>query len=288
VRTRAFLDALFSTCSGGVVEFRALPSGKREWASPGTWDLLGPFITEQVRAGQNVTLGVATRRDTTSGTTANLRELPAVFVDLDRPPEKARRRLDLLPFPPSWIISSGRHIHAYYRLKEPADLSSVDERKRAGSVLRRLAAHLTGDLGATDTARVLRLPGTLSFKYADPLPVTVLETTATVINLSELDDWLPAEVVRAGVRVLDNRLREGHRNDALHALLRSLKHRGLPFPVIADVIQVVNAGWCCPPLEHAELRRTFEHAMVQADAPEFLARHATDIVHDADEVEPCG
>ena len=70
-------------------------------------------MTTQVRAGQNVGLGIATRLDTTSGTARNLRELPALFVDLELQPEKARVRLERLPFQASWIIGSGRNVHTY-------------------------------------------------------------------------------------------------------------------------------------------------------------------------------
>ena len=105
--TRAFLDRLFSTCTGGVVEVRALPSGQRTWAEPGDWAALGRFITTQVRAGQDVGLGIATRVDSTSGKTENLRELPALFVDLDREPDKPVHTSSACPFSPRGSSAAG-------------------------------------------------------------------------------------------------------------------------------------------------------------------------------------
>ena len=151
------------------------------------------------------------------------------------------------------------------------------------AVLRRLADYLHGDGTATDISRVLRLPNTLSFKYADPRPVTVLEQHDTAINLGELDDFLPGEVVRHGELVSESQLFEGRRNDVLHALIRSLRHRGLPVRVIVRVLDVVNADWCDPPLPAPELSTLLHYALVAPDRPDFIARHQADrIVHDAE------
>lgn len=280
--TRHFLETLFSTCSGGVVELRAYPAGTRTWAALGEWRSLGPFVTEQVRAGQNVALGIATRQNTTSGTSSNLRELPAIFADIDRPPDKACQRLECFPFRPSYVVDSGQHVHCYWLLKEPADLSQSSERATAISVLRRLSAHLHGDTGATDLSRVLRLPGSLSFKYAEPRPVRVLDEQPTATNLSELDDFLPREVAFQNRLVSEACVTEGRRNDTLYALTRSLRYRGLPLRVIVRAIEVINVEWCRPPLDATELARLFKYAFVQANRPDFVARHvADDLVHDA-------
>ena len=102
-----------------------------------------------------------------------------------------------------------------------------------------------------------------------------------MVNLSELDDFLPAEVVRHNEFVLENRLREGRRNDTLYALTRSLRFRGLPCYVIYRAIETVNDTWCDPPLDAAELRTLVRHALAQSDRPDFVARHAADdIIHD--------
>jgi hypothetical protein len=280
--TRRFLDSLFSMCDGGVVEFRAFPSGARAWAALGEWRSVGRFITEQVRAGQNVAFGPATRQDATNGTSANLRELPAIVVDLDCPPEKAGQRLERLPFRPSRVVDSGRHVHAIYCLKEPVDLTQARDRATAIAVNRRISAHLQGDMQSTDLAHVFRLVGTLSFKYGEPRPVRILDEHPTVVDISELDDFLPCEVTYRNERVSEACLMEGRRNDTLYALVRSLRHRGVPLRIIVQAIEVINSQWCRPPLDAAELSRLLKHALVQSDRPDFVARHAAeDFVHDA-------
>src|SRR5262245_22525694 len=86
--TTRFLDMLFHD-TRGVVEVRALPSRARCWIAPGTWTELGHFVTEQVRARNNIFLGVATRLDHSNGCAANLAELSTLWIDLDTPPSTA-------------------------------------------------------------------------------------------------------------------------------------------------------------------------------------------------------
>ena len=175
-------------------------------------------------------------------------------------------------------------MHAYYLLKEPIDFANAAERARAFSVLRRLAAHLDRNGHAIDAARVLRLPGTFNFKHADPQPVTVLDQAETILNVSEVDDWLPREVARRNELVLDNWLREGCRNDTLYGVVRSLLYRGVPPRVITEALEVINNTWCAPPLPLPELMTLIRYAVVQGDRPDFAARHAAeDLVHDAGE-----
>ena len=150
---RRFLDALYRDCTGGVVECRALPSGQRTWTTPGTWAPLAPFLTAQAAAKQQLYVGVATRRDTSSGTAGNLHELPAVWVDFDMPPADVAPRLAAFPFPCSLTVHSGYGAHSYWRLREPWDVREPAALARAASVLRRLSQHLGGDERATDPSR---------------------------------------------------------------------------------------------------------------------------------------
>ena len=270
--TGAFLDRLYANCTGGVVEVRSIPNGARGWATPGAWKGLGPFVTAGVRNGQNLVLGIATRKDTSSGTAGNLFELPAVFADVDV--RTARERCAWLPFPPSFIIASGTFFHFYYLLREAANLTDTAERALALSVLRRLAAHLGADHQAAELARCLRLVGSLSFKHATPRPVTVVEQSGTVLNLSELDELLPAERTPHGRCVLQNRLREGGRNDALYGLVLSLRYRGVAPRVIIAMLHTANDTWCEVPLAGAELHTLLFHGLRQPDRADFLRCHA--------------
>src|SRR5262245_44761636 len=102
--SRHFLDRLFETVDGGMVELRALPSRRRAWTPPGQWAALGRSISTWVNDEDNVYCGIATRKDATSGTTENLRQLPALFVDFDVPPVEVSRRLDGYPLPASLLV----------------------------------------------------------------------------------------------------------------------------------------------------------------------------------------
>jgi len=76
-----------------------------------------------------------------------------------------------LPQSPSVVIDSGGGYHAYWLLSETFYLDSPDARERAMRVQTAWVEHVGGDTGAKDLARVLRLPGTMNYKYKPPRPV---------------------------------------------------------------------------------------------------------------------
>ena len=167
--TRAFLDRLFGDVIGHV-ECRAWAPADRMFTAPGAWQPFGPFITRHVNAGRSVAVGIATRRDTSNGTSANLAELPCLWVDIDKPPAQVRALFDGFPFRWSLVVHSGLHTHVYLRLREPLDLQVPENFARASSALRRLCAYCGGDDQCTDPARVMRLPGSLNFKVRPTAP----------------------------------------------------------------------------------------------------------------------
>jgi hypothetical protein len=73
---------------------------------------------------------------------------------------------------PSVIVDSGGGIHCYWLLKEPWTIDSDDTRGAAEIVQRGWVQQVTGaDPSVHDLARILRVPGTLNFKYDPPRPV---------------------------------------------------------------------------------------------------------------------
>ena len=269
--TRRFLDVLFGDCDAGVVELRALPSAHRAWAPVGAWHTFGPFVTREVQQGQNLYVGAAVRRDTSSGTIENLSALSALWIDFDIPPAAVRALLAPFPFKWTLLVETGFGAHVYWRLRELLDLSNHADLTQAATLLRRLAGHLGGDLRATDPARVLRLPGTYNQKYGEPRPVTLVDATDATVDASELDDFLPREVTRQQERVLESAITPGARNDVLYSTARSLRAKGLPQAAIIHTIETLNAEQCDPPLEQPELRKLIHHALTQADPPSFKA-----------------
>jgi hypothetical protein len=183
---REFLAALYGRLDSGFIECRAFtPNGApgapaigRQFYPVGQRDRVEQFIDRYRDA--HVYLGIATRKDTASGTLKNCAQLPALFVDIDYKTTSepaARARLAAFPFPPSLIVCSGGGLHVYWLLKEPLDLAT--EMAQARDALRRLAIALSGDLSAAECARVLRVPGSLNHKpeYGTPRAVTLERAT---------------------------------------------------------------------------------------------------------------
>lgn len=111
-----------------------------------------------------------------------------------------------LPLPHLCVVS-GRGLHLYWRLAEIVPLPTPADKDRFKTTLRRLAHLLKGsgeeraagaDSGATDVARVLRVPGTWNHKAEPPLPVYLWGDHATSepgFEARPLDWWqafLPA------------------------------------------------------------------------------------------------
>jgi hypothetical protein len=72
------------------------------------------------------------------------------------------------PRPPLQITGTGSNCHAYWPLARPL---GRDEVERAN---RRLAHALGADPASADAARILRVPGTLSWKHDPPSPVDAI------------------------------------------------------------------------------------------------------------------
>lgn len=266
---RQHLDRLFEGCSRGLVEVRAAPSGNREWTEIGEWSKLGPFITAAVRNRETVLVGLATRRNSSSGTLDNLAELSMLWADIDEPPDVVRAQLADFPFRPSLVVASGYGSHLYWRTKESLDLANTIEHERAAALLRRLTGYLGGDHRAANPAVAPRLAGTRNFKYGAPRPVVLLEDIDQSVNACELDDFLPVEVMRHNRLVLADALPVGARNDTLFRLIRSLRVKGLPLQVIADTIRTLNERYCTEPLPEKELIALLRHALNHPDRSDF-------------------
>lgn len=112
----------------------------------------------------------------------HITKLRAVFVDLDKGiPEK-------WPLPPSAIVeSSPGKQQVYWALKNHLD--TTPENVRAWqSVEDRFVHSLKADWNARDTARILRVPGFVNYKYTPAAPVKLLEVSNSRYELSELEE----------------------------------------------------------------------------------------------------
>jgi hypothetical protein len=153
-----------------------------------------------------------------------------------------------------------------------------------------LAGYLGGDDRATNPAVAPRLVGTRNYKYGTPQAVTLIDETSSTLNACELEDFLPAEVVRHNEFTIAGCIPVGCRNDMLYRLVRSLRAKGFPFPTIVQAIRTLNETQCEVPLPDLELRQLLHHALVQPNRYDFRlppidraesARSIPTIVHDA-------
>jgi AAA domain/RepB DNA-primase N-terminal domain len=274
VRVRDVITAIFDGCAG-LLELRAKSSAgivRTAFVEPSDVDAISAFVT--AHRDDDVWFGVATRRDASSGALANCSQLSALFIDVDCHGDAQQlavstTRLLRFALPPSIIIRSGAGLHAYWLLKEPADVQV--ERVMIYALLRRLAAALDGDRAAAEPARVLRLPGTFNHKHTPKRSVTIQTfLPGRRYNLSEFDEFLPADVVattgRAPAIDLSQPILEGMgRNDAVYKHGRGVKLKGAPDAEVAASMRTLNQTFCKPPMDPAEMDRLVANVLRQPD-----------------------
>lgn len=166
-RPSEFLSAWFAACPRDhFLELRALPvNGGRPYQEFFGMDAAGELIARafSIVEMHNCYFGVCPRIRP-RGTKDDVTLSPGFFCDLDfkRFPEEeagALRGLAEFPLKPSWVIGTGGGLHCYWRLTAPVRADDAFERK-----VKALARMLNADPGATDRARVLRVPGTWHHK----------------------------------------------------------------------------------------------------------------------------
>lgn len=173
---------LFQFCKGQI-EIRPLP-GKQGFFD--IEDMVGVTAHCAKYLNSNLYFGIATR-DGKGGCKENIVHIPCVWCDLDfktTSREVAAQNLKEFPFRPSIIVKSGRGIHLYWLLKEPAEKQDIEAIE---NINHRIADQLGGDHGACDAARVLRIPDTKNRKYN---PAPLCEVTQQNDFFYTLDDFL--------------------------------------------------------------------------------------------------
>jgi hypothetical protein len=138
------------------------------------------FISETSARRMAAYFGVALRTEAAArdrkGDASHCQTLTALFVDADFKhlgEAETRQRLADFPIPPSITVNSGGGLHPYWLLRQPLDLQR--DYRGAQSILRRVAKGVADivDVSVSEPARVLRIPGSLNFKYAPARMVEV-------------------------------------------------------------------------------------------------------------------
>lgn len=132
--------------------------------------------------------------------------VPSLFMDIDTLQDETKAgknlpatveagvaALDHLQHPPSITVCSGNGVHAYWLLEEPLAVDSGPALKRAKGILKgfaQLTAQEMGfldlDLGASEPARVLRVPGTFNHKGGKRMLVQQMGGTGALYALEAL------------------------------------------------------------------------------------------------------
>lgn len=114
--------------------------------------------------------GVNPRNTNRKGNEANIKFIVALYADLDGDEVQQLKKLAAIPYSPTIVIGSGHGIHAYWILKEPAEVNKSTKAINKGITNRLEADH------CFDLCRILRLPGTINSKVADkPTKVRILQ-----------------------------------------------------------------------------------------------------------------
>ena len=233
------------------VELRALPCKARVFTR--THNDISSFITRNCDKN-NIYFGVATREGR-SGDKDHCRELPAFWVDVDFKTtceDAVWERLEEFPLQPSIFVESGGGLHLYWLLKERCPAQDA----RVEPILRGLAQTLGGDLAAAETARIMRLPGTLNRKY-DPPRGCRLVSPAEWERRYFLEDFLrfaEKEPPREAGAVTGGPVREGQRNTHLTSLAGTMRRRGMSQDAILAALLAENTKCCESPLSESEVR----------------------------------
>lgn len=189
-----FFDSLFSS-KAGMVELRGIarhdlkPHVARTWVSPGDWGMLTKVASQMNEVGRDVYFGVASRLPNGGGK-SDIKDIGAVWVDIDFKNLTGRDTQEIVgrirAFTPRFTaaIATGGGLHIYWLLKEPVGPEDIP---RVEAVNRYLAQALSGDPASTDAARILRVPGTMNWKYEHRPECKIVDYTGARANLVDFD-----------------------------------------------------------------------------------------------------
>jgi hypothetical protein len=187
--TKQFLDNIFGkTTSGGI-------SLKTTMTKPD-----GPFFKPIVVSTSDEALAkifeFRDNKDIIFGCSSfeggskkeNVKEFTTVWLDrdceTDDEQDEVKNQLSSFQLPPSYIVCSGKGIHAYWLLNAPST-----DFERVESILKGLAKELKGDFKSAEYARHLRVPGSFNHKYDPPKPVEII--SANPDRVYQLADFEP-------------------------------------------------------------------------------------------------
>ena len=217
--------------------------------------------------GLNAYFALAAFKDGSSRKAPNARELRSLFLDLDCGADKpyatqqdAQAALTKFcathQFPEPVVVSSGRGLHVYWPLKTVLDATRW---KAVASGFKRFCIDSGFEIDTSvpaDSARVLRMPGTLNFKTKPPAQVDIWSELRT-FELSDLEDKFPApppDIFEAKQFGVDEFTRSHGKQDYPPTSFVRLVRRSLKGSGCAQIEQAVKEAESLPePLWRAAL-----------------------------------
>ena len=239
-RAGEFFDALFE--ASDIVEVRRFPSKRQDWLAAA--DL--PLVSAS--GNEDVYFGVNPRRRTGGSTAQDVALARCVFVDFDHvaAPMDAQAMIQDAGLPaPTVVVTSGRGVHAYWRLNEPtSDLAGWN------AVQRGLIGALGTDKAIHDPPRIMRVPGSVNTKNGAVCRVVVIrDARYDLVEFPRGVALLPMEraspptgrepqnVARRTLLFLRNGAPEGSRNAELFAAACDLHGCGYsPSEIEAELV----------------------------------------------------
>lgn len=107
--------------------------------------------------------------------------------------QPALSHINNLSLSPNVVVDSGGGYHCYWLLTNPMKIVDHATLTYFQNIQARWVAHVGGDKGAKDLARVLRVPGTYNYKYDPPAEVWIVNEDNLFYELHDLMAILPAE-----------------------------------------------------------------------------------------------
>lgn len=216
----------------------------------------------------------------TRGGKSDIVALPALFADVDRPPEQVLPQLKTVP-EPSILISSGGGTHIYWILESPTtDLEAAEE------ALKGIAIWLKADTTMTSD-QIMRLPGTKNTKpHRNNANCEILSYTSSEYTL---DDFFPYAVLTTPLAPQWRHLSKTVRRTNQHPSDKHQLNLTLSEVILRELEMKYSAirkpnGWyaCYCPFDHSRDKYPGDHAFYRPDIGLFncFGKHGQFLNHE--------
>jgi DNA-binding transcriptional ArsR family regulator len=178
-----FCNILFKDLSG-FIEIREIKEGQVSREFLDSWQDIESYDPP---ADKHIYVGMFTRKQK-KGTRKYCKQTRVLWADYDNMSQvEVEYRIDNAGLPgPSMMINSGHGIHAYWLLDKPAG-AEIEP------ILKAISNKTEADGQAAETARVMRVPGTLNIKD-EPVSCEIIEKNNKIYSLEDIADLLGVEV----------------------------------------------------------------------------------------------